>query len=120
MNEIYLVIAAAIGGFLTKGTEWVFNRGNAAEEVKGKEIDNEVKLADYYKSMLDDLEVRYDRKYQELGDRHEKRYESMSSLYEDKERVLRDEIVLLKNKVRMLKTENAELRKRVRELEERQ
>lgn len=106
MNELYLVIAAAIGGFLTKSTEWIFTRSSAAEDVKAKEISNEVSLADYYKVMLDDL-----------GNRYEKKYIDIVSLYESKERVLRDEIILLKNKVRMLKTENFELRKRVAELE---
>lgn len=106
MNELYLVIAAAIGGFLTKGGEWIFNRHTVEEDVKAKEIDNEVKLADYYKTMLDDL-----------GDRYEKKYSDIVSLYESKEKVLRDEIILLKSKVGMLKKENAELRKRIAELE---
>lgn len=108
MNEVYLALAAALGGFLTKGVEWLFNRKKDDEEIKSKEIDNEVKLADYYKTMLDDLHARYEGKYQEL-----------SALYANKEKILRDEIALLSRKVKMLKTENMELRKRVKELEAR-
>lgn len=106
MNEVYLAVAAALGGFLTKGVEWIFNRKKDGEEIKSREIDNEVKLAEYYKSMLDDLHSRYEAKYQEL-----------SALYANKEKILRDEIVLMTRKVKMLKAENLELRKRIKELE---
>lgn len=106
MNEIYLAIAAAVGGFLTKGAEWVFTRKSTQEELKSKEIDNQVKLAEYYKVMLDDLSARYEDKFQQIV-----------TLYESKEKILRDEMSLLDRKVKMLKAENLELRKRIKELE---
>ncbi|MEN5434085.1 hypothetical protein ABE545_10620 [Sphingobacterium faecium] len=108
MTEVYLALAAALGAFLTKAVEWIFNRKKDSTEVEGKEIDNDIKLADYYKVMLDDLQTRYEKKYQDI-----------EALYENKERILKDEIALLNRKVKMLKTENMELRKRVKELEAR-
>lgn len=106
MNEIYLVLSAGLGAFLTKLVEWIFNKRSAKADVKSKDIDNEVKLADYYKTMLDDLHTRYEAKYNEIV-----------TLYESKEKVLKDEITLLKRSVKDLRAENLVLRKRIKELE---
>lgn len=107
MNEIYLVLSAGIGAFLTKLVEWVFNKRSANADVKSKDIDNEVKLAEYYKKLLDDLSVRYEAKYNDIV-----------MLYESKEKVLKDEINLLKRSVKDLKAENLVLRKRIKEREQ--
>lgn len=106
MNEIYLAISAGMGAFFTALVGWVFNKKSTRADVKNKEIDNEVKLAEYYKKMLDDLSGRYEAKYKEIV-----------ALYESKEKVLRDEITLLKRANRDLKAENNALRKRLKEAE---
>lgn len=106
MNELYLVLAGAAGVFMTKLADWVFSRKSTAEDVRSKEIDNEVKFADYYKTLLDDLSKRYEAKFNEVV-----------ALFASKERILKDEISLLTRKNKMLQTENAELHKRVFELE---
>lgn len=106
MNEIYLVLSAGLGAFLTKTVEWIFNKKSAKADIKSKDIDNEVKLSEYYKTMLDDLNIRYETKYNDIV-----------SLYESKEKVLKDEINLLKRSVKDLKAENIVLRKRINELE---
>lgn len=106
MNEVYLVLSAGLGALITKSVDWFFVRREKQEDVKGKEIDNEVKLADYYKIMLDDLSKRYETKYTDIV-----------TLYESKEKILKDEITLLNRKISDLKKENIALRKRIKELE---
>jgi hypothetical protein len=108
MTEVYLALAAALGAFLTKAVEWIFNRKKDSTEVEGKEIDNDIKMADYYKVMLDDLQSRYEKKFHEYV-----------SLSESKEKILRDEIALMNRQLKMLRAENMELRKRIKVLEAR-
>lgn len=105
MTEVYLVLSAALGAFLTKLVEWIFNKKGQKEDVRTKAIDNEVKLADYYKQMLDDLQARYEAKFNDVV-----------KLYESKEKILRDEISLLNRKIKDLKAENLALRRRLKEL----
>lgn len=107
MNELYIILSAGVGAFLTKLVDWIFNKRSVKADVKAKDIDNEVKLAEYYKTMLDDLNLRYEAKYNDIV-----------SLYESKEKVLKDEINLLKRSVKDLKAENLVLRKRIKELEQ--
>ncbi|RWW91868.1 hypothetical protein [Flavobacterium cerinum] len=114
INELYVAIGGGIGTVLGGFSGWFFRRryeNASAEEkeadAKGKEIDNEIKLSDYYKIMLDDLGTRYDKKFSDI-----------ISVYEQKANLQQDEINLLKSKNRMLGQENAALRKRVKELEE--
>lgn len=74
---------------VTKGVE---------ADAEAKEIHNGGKVIDLYKQALDDLENRYEKKYQEI-----------TALYERKMKVLEDEIKLHKRVVTMLKKENTEL-----------
>ncbi|WP_282628805.1 hypothetical protein [Empedobacter sedimenti] len=76
------------------------------ESVQASKIDNDVKLSNHYKDILDDLKQRYEDRYQE--------YEA---LMQSKEKILKEEISMLNRKIKMLKTENIELRKRIAELE---
>lgn len=104
--ELWLILSAALGAFLTKLVDWIFNKKSAKEDTRAKVIENEIKLADAYKKQLDDLEQRYENKFVEVV-----------QMYDRKVRMLEDEISLLNRKVKILKTENVELRKRVKELE---
>lgn len=106
MNDFYAMLIAGGGTFLGGFSGWFFGRRSQTAEAKGKEIDNEVKLAEYYKQMLDDLSGRYEAKYKDVV-----------SLWENKEKILKDEISLLNRKIQDLKKENIALRKRVKELE---
>jgi len=105
MTEVYLVISGALGAFLTALIQWIFNKKGQKEDVRTKAIDNEVKLADYYKQMLDDLQARYESKFNDVV-----------KLYESKEKILRDEITLLNRKIKDLRAENLALRRRLKEL----
>lgn len=106
MNEIYLVLSGAVGAFLLKLVEWIFNKKSQKADVKAKDIENEIKLSEYYKKMLDDLDDRYEAKFIEFV-----------ALYERKEKILKDEIFLLNRKIKDLKAENIALRKRIKEFE---
>jgi hypothetical protein len=106
MTETYIALAAAGGGGLTQLANWYFGKKKNREELKGKVIDNEIKLSDYYKELLDNLSVRYEEKYRDVV-----------MLYEKKERILNDEIDLLHRKIKMLKQENVDLRKKLKEYE---
>lgn len=106
MNELLIALAGlvSVGGSAFFG--WVFAKRKSNAEAKTTEIENEIKMSDYYKVMLDDLRNRYERKYQD--------YESLMN---SKEKILKEEITMLNRKIKMLKTENSELRKRISELE---
>lgn len=92
VNEIWIAIAAASGAFLTKLIDWIFNKRSQREDVREKEIKNEIQLSDYYKTMLDDLATRYENKYKEIV-----------ALYDSKEKILREETTLLRRENRLLK-----------------
>lgn len=80
---------------ITKGVE---------ADAETKEINNSGKVVDLYKQALDDLAVRYEKKFEEI-----------SGLYERKIKVLEDEIKLHKRMVLSLKKENASLRRQLKE-----
>lgn len=80
---------------VTKGVE---------ADANSKEIDNSSKVVDLYKTALNDLENRYEKKYKEI-----------TELYERKIKVLQDEIRLHKRYSTSLKRENTELRKRIKD-----
>ncbi len=85
---------------------WLFGRKKTIAEATTVEIENEIKLSDYYKIMLDDLSQRYENRFLEL-----------EQLYLNKGKVLEDEMSMLKQKIAILTAENRELRKRINELE---
>jgi hypothetical protein len=80
---------------VTKGVE---------AEVTTKELNNSGKVVDLYKAALDDLELRYEKKYQEI-----------TALYERKIKVLESEIKLHKRIISDLKKENLELRRKLKD-----
>lgn len=94
MNELILsvmgIVSAAFSGFLG----WFFGRRQSNADAVGTEIDNGIKLADYYKKIADDLEPQYQKKFDDLA-----------KMYEAKEKVLKDEIALLKRQALTLRKE---------------
>jgi len=120
MNEILI----AIVGFITTGSAaifgWIFGRRKTTAEAKvieGKaktiEIDNDIKSSNHYKEMLDDLKPRY-----------EKQFRDFEAACLSKEKLLREEIVILREENRILKAQvlqkDTELKlknKRILELE---
>lgn len=102
MIEIVLALIGVMGSVFA----YLFGRKKTTAEIKVIEegtkttkIDNEIKMSEYYKEMLDDLSSRYESKYKEVV-----------ALYEDRIKLLKSEIVLLRK-------QNSDLKKRVKELE---
>lgn len=83
--------------FFTALTTWLFARAKNKRELKSMELDNEIKSADYYKKLLDDMASRLDKAIEELMD------------LEDRHRKLMDtnrELVFQLQKFKQLKKNN--------------
>lgn len=104
MMELYLVLSAALGAFLTKLVDWIFNKKSFREDARAKSIENEVRLADYYKTMVDDLKPRYEQMLREF----EETVKAKEKIQEAKEKLLKEEVSLLRKENRMLKQQIAE------------
>lgn len=78
---VILVITAFTGGFFG----WFFTRRKQNAEATGSEIDNGSKVVELYKEALDDLPIRYEKKFIDLDD-----------LFLQKEKILKEEIEFLK------------------------
>lgn len=112
MIELIVVISAAVGAFLTKLIDWMFNKTSHKEDARSKVIDNEIKLSNKYKEMLDDIEPRYKAKLIDF----EERVKANEELWKKKEELLKEENVLLRKEVRALKVEVKEKNKKIAEL----
>ena len=104
-------LAAFAGAIFTGVAGYVFGRGKLRAETEGleaenegKELENADKLVRLYKDAIDDLGSRYEKKYQEV-----------TALYENKVRLLEDELKMHKRIINQLKSEIAALRKRLKE-----
>ena len=113
MNFIQENIGQILGYLFGAGGvfAFIFERRKNKAETKGveadaetKEINNSGKVVDLYKQALDDLEGRYEKKYQEI-----------TALYERKIKVLESEIKLHKRIITDLKRENLELRNKLKD-----
>lgn len=104
-TELLMVLFTAIGAFLTKSVDWIFNRKSHKADASGKELNNLEKMHEVYTVWLDDLTKRYEEKYKQI-----------TGLYEDKIKLLEDQIGILKRNNRVLKEENAALRQQIKEL----
>ena len=112
--ETYQIIITIIGYLFGAGglVFWFlerrkFNAEVAAtlESVQASKIDNDVKLSEHYREILDDLKRRYEDRFRE--------YEMMMN---NKIKILKDEITLLRKQVKTLKDEIREKDKRIKEL----
>lgn len=103
INQIIILTATgSVGGFFG----WFFTRKKQDVEVVGMVVDNEVKeidkdskVVELYKNALDDLSVRYEAKYREIEVRHS----NIQSLFDKKEKILQQELELLKKQVALYK-----------------
>lgn len=109
MNEIlneYILphFGAFLSALLTGFAGFIFGKRRQNAETDAVEIENTAKLTDIYQKTLDDLSSRYEAKFREI-----------TGLYEDKIKLLQDEISILKRSIKQLKEENERLRKRLKE-----
>jgi len=113
IQEILLII----GGVLTTGAAaffgFVFGRREYNAKSESLELDNQIKVSDHHKKMLDDLAPRYEREFVKVKE-----------VYEQKTKILSDEVALLKRQVKLLNEqlkmqtkENFVLKNRIKELE---
>ncbi|AMA48996.1 hypothetical protein AWN65_05715 [Flavobacterium covae] len=77
----------------------------AKENAESTSIDNDIKRSNQYKNMLDDLEVRYEKKYQEF-----------ENIMHRKVQILEEEIKMRDRKIKLLEREIAELKQENKQL----
>lgn len=99
-GDLWGVIISGISVFATGFVGWFFGRKKTKAEVRSSEIDNDIKLSRHYAKILDDLEQRY-----------QKRMTDINELFNQKEKMLKEEIRILKRRIKLLQSENRELRK---------
>lgn len=102
----YLFGAGGLLAFIFERRKKQAETQSLEADAESKEINNGQQVVSLYKSALDDLSSRYEKKYIEITD-----------LYERKIKVLEDEIRVHKRMLTALKKENAELRKHIKNLE---
>jgi len=102
MTEILIAVASlvSIGG--SAFFNWFFIRKKTDAETRTTEIENDIKLSNYYKELMDDLKQRYESKYIEFA-----------QMLDSQKQLLKEEIEMLKKQVETLKAENKELRKKL-------
>jgi hypothetical protein len=112
-GEFLTMIIGGLGG-------WIFGRKKnlaEVEDVKARtdtvQIDNEIKLSNYYKDMLDDLKPRYERQLKEF----QSACAAKEMLMREKEKLMREKVVLLKQENEILRQHIADRDKRIAELE---
>jgi hypothetical protein len=100
-----------IGAVLTGVAGFLFGKKKMQAEVdglsadnEGKEIENADKLVKLYKDAIDDLGSRYEVKFKEV-----------TGMYENKIKLLEDEINLHKRIIAQLKEENTMLRTKIKD-----
>jgi hypothetical protein len=103
MTEIVMAVTGILSVFATGFAGWFFGRRKTQAEAHSTEIDNDVKLSNHYKEILDDLKSRY-----------EERYKEFESLMLKKEELLKEELKLKDKKIRLQQQEINELRKEVK------
>ncbi len=102
---------AFVSAILTGLAGFLFGKRKLRAETETIEVNNDAveianadKLVTVYQNALDDLGKRYEAKFREI-----------TSLYEEKIKLMQDEINSLKRTVKLLKEENAILRQRLKE-----
>lgn len=112
MTELYLALLGILGTAATGFTGWFFGRKKTAAEVMSANIDNDIKLSNHYREMLDDLEPRYIdqlQKFKTMAQENMDLYEEQIKFLKKKIRILQQENKELRAEVKKLKTENTNL-----------
>jgi hypothetical protein len=106
LPEAKLLLSSLLTLFFGGFVGWFFKRKSENAKAKSLEIDNEVKLSKYYKELLDDLGRKYKEEFKEV-----------TSLFQSKENILKDEILILNRKVKMLTQENKALKATIKKMQ---
>lgn len=100
-----------ISAILTGLAGFIFGRRKQNAETETIEVNNDTieisnadKIVGMYQKTLDDLQTRYEAKFKEI-----------TALYEEKIKLMQDEIGVLKRTIKQLKEENALLRQRLKD-----
>lgn len=112
MNEMYLALIGVFSAAATGFTGWFFGRKKTHAEVVNAQIDNDIKLSQHYREMLDDLKKRYINQYKEFEEMTQKKIDLLNEEIKFKEkkiRILQQENKELRSELKRLKTENANL-----------
>lgn len=115
MNELVIAITGAISIGFSAFFGWFFGRRKITAEAQTIEaganaiiIDNEIKVSEYYKNMIDDLNPRY-----------EKRFKEYEATVLAKEQLLKEEITLLRRENKILKRQLLEKDREIKERDKR-
>lgn len=106
MNDL---VTALIGLITIGGSgyfSWFFTRRKSAAEATSTEIDNDVKLSNHYKEILDDLKTRYEERYKEYEELMNRKFymlEEEIKLKDRKIKLQQQEITELKRENRLLR-----------------
>ena len=87
VQTVLLVVGGAVGWFYG-------GKATKKRELKSSDLDNEIKSAEYYKSLLDDMSKRLDKAINELMDLESRVLELMKTNREliDKNNILVEEL----------------------------
>jgi flagellar basal body-associated protein FliL len=106
MSEILTAFAGLITLSGTGYFGWFFGRRKTNAEAKSQEIDNDVKLSNHYKEILDDLKGRYENRYKEFEVMMNRKFDMLEEEIKLKDR----KIKLQQQEITELKRENRLLR----------
>ncbi|SCY94807.1 hypothetical protein [Flavobacterium caeni] len=121
MNELLIAIGAVISGGGTGFFTFLFMKSKYKQEVEKLKvevlqaresadttaIENDIKLSNHYKEILDDLKARYESRYREFEEMMNRKFK----LLEEELRLKDRKIKLQQEEIRELKRENALLKK---------
>ncbi|MCZ2140823.1 MAG: hypothetical protein LC096_05460 [Bacteroidia bacterium] len=111
MTNYIDIIAAIVGSggvsgyvahFFTR-KKYLVEVKQAAENVETTAIENDVKLSNHYRDILDDLQARYEKRAQEFEKSMQKKIQ-----------ILEAEISMKDRKIRLLETEIKDLKKQLK------
>lgn len=121
----YLFGAGGIGAFFIERRKNKAVTKGVEADVDSKEINNNSKVIDLYKEALDDLQNRYEKRYNEISEMFEKKYQMMrdemqqlEASFERKNKLLEDEIKLKNKFISSLKRELRERDNEIKRLKE--
>lgn len=108
MQDIISIIPEIITGLFTAIVAWFFARKKNLADTKSTEIDNEIKAAAFYKSLLDDAKLRLDQAIQAIEERDKRLAERDLIIQERDKRIdlLLDDMEILTTELKKYKQLN--------------